>query len=365
MHPTLLIGPADWMPDRLPPEEYLRRLAQLWADHPQAGGAIVYGGPREHGALAYLTHFTPKLEPALALIAKSGDARLLVGGGAAMIGAARPLTFIEDLAPLRDAGAAVAEWTRALPVAAEIVLINGDAMTSVAFESVRRALHGRSVVNGDGPLAARMRVKSPYELPLIRAACAMLAEGVAALCGAFRLGDGVSDCVLQAEHVLLEKGAQDVRSLFSLDGGRTLRPFEELVARRIDPLSVYLAVCHDGYWVDTFCSLHSAPDPLNEHAQSILASVIGDIRPGFDLADLPRRVEAMRGSLTLHPVTDACTGRSVGLSLADEPASGRRPWIAGEVHALHVGLVDADRGAFASAVVAVTANGSELLWSTR
>jgi len=31
--------------------------------------------------LAYLTNFTPKLEPALALIPRAGEPRLLVGGG--------------------------------------------------------------------------------------------------------------------------------------------------------------------------------------------------------------------------------------------------------------------------------------------
>ena len=365
MHPTLLIGPADWTPDRLPAEEYSRRLAQLWADHPPAGGAIVYGDPREHGALAYLTHFTPKLEPALALLSKSGEARLLVGGGATMIGAARPLTFIKDLAPLRDPGAAVAEWTRGLPVGAEIVLINGDAMTSSTFDAVQTALRGRSVIDGDGQLAARMRVKSAHELALIRAACAMLSEGVAALREAFRRGNGVSDCILQAEHALLEKGAQDVRSLFSLDGGRTLQPFEELVARRVDPLAAYLAVRHDGYWVDTFCSLQSRPDRLTDHAQAVLDAVIADVHPGVDPATLPRRSEALRGSFGPHPVTGVCTARSVGLSLDDEPASGRRPSAVGEVHALHVGLTDASHGTFASAIVAVTAHGSELLWSSR
>ena len=54
MQPILLIGPADWDPARLPREEYSRRLEQVWADWPDAGGAIVYGDPQDHAALAYL-----------------------------------------------------------------------------------------------------------------------------------------------------------------------------------------------------------------------------------------------------------------------------------------------------------------------
>ncbi len=105
MHPTLRIGSADWNPAHLPRGEFEGRIAQLWVDHPDAGGAIVYGDPHDHSALSYLTHFTPKLEASLALIPREGAIRLLVGGGPNMVPAARPLTFIEDLQALtRDGG---------------------------------------------------------------------------------------------------------------------------------------------------------------------------------------------------------------------------------------------------------------------
>src|SRR5437868_5239505 len=99
MHPTLLVGPADWDPARMPKQEFLDRVAAFWREcHPSVTGAVVYGAPR-----------------------------LLVGGGANMIGAARPLTWIETLAPLRDAGATVARWHHEA-LAGAIVLINGAAM---------------------------------------------------------------------------------------------------------------------------------------------------------------------------------------------------------------------------------------------
>ncbi len=36
MHPTLLIGPADWNPEAMPRAEFDRRIAALWRDHPDA-----------------------------------------------------------------------------------------------------------------------------------------------------------------------------------------------------------------------------------------------------------------------------------------------------------------------------------------
>src|SRR3954454_6089268 len=127
MHPTLLIGPADWDPARLPREEFSARLDALWRADPSAHGAIIYGEPAHHGELAWLTHGTPKLEACVALVAPSGDARLLVGGGINMLPAAKPLTWIENLLPLRGAGKTIANWLQNCS-ARRLLLINGDPM---------------------------------------------------------------------------------------------------------------------------------------------------------------------------------------------------------------------------------------------
>lgn len=366
MHPTLLIGAADWVPSRLPREEYARRLAELWADHPRAAGAIVYGDPHNHAALAYLTHFTPKLESALALIPKEGEARLLVGGGVNMIGAARPLTFVTDLTPLRDAGVAVAEWAAGVPDRADVVVLNIDAMHPRPYASVQRALWGRSLREGDGPLKARMRRKSAAELALMREACRMLSAGVAALEQAFAHDDHVTDCILKAEHAVIAQGAQDVRSLFSVDRGRTLRPFDKTIAKRSNPMPVYLAARHDGYWAETFCSLRSGADELAEQARRIVAALATDSRPGVSLAALRERAAAMRGPWTHHAVTSRAIARPISLSLDDDDVAPPDLSLGeGETWALQIGLVGTDHAAFASAMIAITATGSEMLWSSR
>jgi hypothetical protein len=367
MHPTLLIGPADWAPERLPRDAFERRLAQLWVDNPGTGGVIVYGTPQDRAALCYLTHFTPKLEPAFGLIPKDGEPRLLVGGGASMIDAARPLTFVTDLRPLRDIGAALSEWMHTLRPGAGVVLLNAGEMTSALRGAVDGALRERPVVEGDEQLAARMRVKSSRERDLVREACGMLSQGVEALRSAFARGCGVTDCVLEAEHVLLEQGAQDVRNLFSVDRGRTLRPFEATIAKRVDPMPVYLAVRHEGYWVDAVCSLCSQPDDLAEQAHRVMMGVLAEIRPGVTFDALDDRAEALRGPIAVHPMTAGRLVRSIGLSLHDNASASlsRQPLAPAETYSVQVGLLDAGRGAFASALIAITDTGFERLWSTR
>ena len=46
-----------------------------------------------------------------------------------------------------------------------------------------------------------------------------------------------------------------MRTLFSLDGGRTLTPFEKPIDSAVDPLQAYIAVRYVGYWTEGFVFL--------------------------------------------------------------------------------------------------------------
>lgn len=367
MHPTLLIGPADWNQTRLLRAEFDERLAQLWQAHPDAGGAIVYGNARDHGALAYLTHFTPKLEAALALIPRDGAARLLVGGGPNMVPAARPLTWVEQLAPLRNAGATAAEWAKTLPSGRPILLIGGDAMPFNMRRMVDEALGDIATVDADDAMTAARRHKRPRELGLMKEACAGLGVAVDALKKAQQAGAGLTDAVLAAEHAALQWGAQDVRSLFSADGGRTLRPFDIPVATPAEPLQVYLAVRHDGYWADGFVRLARAPDALDAAAAAMLHAMIAAAKPGASAAELASAAGGARGSLEPHPLTVNVFGNGIGLSLEETPhlsANGPATLEPGGVYSLRAGVAGDDGGAIVSAMVLVTDKGHDVLWST-
>jgi Xaa-Pro aminopeptidase len=365
MHPTLLIGPADWDAARWPREEFAERLAALWQDHPDAVGAVVYASPSDHSGLAYLTLFTPKLEAALALIPREGTPRLLVGGGANMLTAARPLTFIEDLGPLRGPASAV-EWVRTLP-AGWCVVIGGDAMPydfRCAFEA---ALGPQArVMNGDDRLRVRMRKKSPREHGAIRKACGTLETAVTALWKVFKTGGAVTDSVLAAEHAALRGGAQDVRSLFALDRGVTLRPFDRPIPQHVDPLLVYLAVRHDGYWAEAFVSLSAEENAVQTDARRAVDAIVAAARPGLSSADLWQIIEKYRGKCDHHPLTQVSLGHSIGLAL-DEPfpltRGGDARLAVGEVYSLRAGFHDGNgTGAIASAMLIVTDAGHERVW---
>jgi Xaa-Pro aminopeptidase len=366
MHPTLLVGPADWDPPQMPREEFDERLAVLWRDYPDASGAVVYGNSSAHAALAYLTNFTPKLEAALAFIPRHGEAQLLIGGGVNMVPAAKPLTFVENLAPLREAAKAAAAWARTLP-AGDIIMIGGDAMPTGMRRAFDQALGAdRTIETADATLQARMTIKRPRELHALRTACATLEAAAQALRNASHGGKSVTDCVLLAEHAALQRGAQDVRSLFSLDGGRSLRPFDLPIAERRDPLQVYLAVRQSGYWADGFIHLAPGVDTLEEKICDILDTMVAAAKSGLLCRDFAKLADAKRSSFQLHPLADNVFGNSIGLALDEPPILARESNArleAGAVYSLRAGLLDeTGAGAISSAIVAMTAGGSDVLW---
>src|SRR5512135_341461 len=116
MHPTLLIGPYDWEPQLIPETEFHERIQSFWEKFPDQdiAGAIVYGDSREHAALMYLSHFLPKLGPALMLLPRVGAPTLLVSGAPNMLAAARRMTWIEKTMAMREPAGTVRQWLGAL-----------------------------------------------------------------------------------------------------------------------------------------------------------------------------------------------------------------------------------------------------------
>ncbi len=332
MHPTLLVGPADWDPALLPKDEFLGRIARFWAACDSTfSGAILYGSPRAHAELAYLTHFTPKLEPAIALIPRKGEPRLLVGGGANMLGAAKPLTWVEQLLPLREAGAAIASWAAET---GSVAMINAAAMPSGLHKTIANALgadppdvsaivaaamrqkSGREMAlmraacaTLDAAImativAAAMRQKGAREMALMRAACATLDAAVTAMRQAHDAGRSATDVVLAGEHAAWRRGAQDVRTLFGPNG--TLRPFARPIAEPIEPLQVYMAVRHGGYWAEGFAVLSRSVPPAARRASEILQAAVAAAKPGTSHRTLARlRKPAQRAGIPLRAVTSA------------------------------------------------------------
>jgi hypothetical protein len=351
MHPTLLIGPSDWQPEHMPKAEFLRRIEALWQRCPTASRVLVYGNSRHHGELAYLTNFVPKLEPAVALLSRSDEPRLFVGGGPNMLGAARPLTWIEDVVPLKEL-----ERTRI----SDCSLIGSDYMST----PLRRTV-------GEAPdvtlqLWAHMRHKSAHELAAIREACSILNAAMVAVAEAKQSGASVTAAILAGERAANDRGAQDVRTLFSLNGGRTLQPFETLIERAVDPLQVYIAVRKFNYWAEGFALMSERPSPAADKADALLHRMLPMIKAGSSPSAIADFIAADRAPYQCHSVTKGALANSIGVALEEPPYTNLGAvFEADEVYSLKIGITGGtDQHAIASAMIALRDHSSEVLWQS-
>jgi Xaa-Pro aminopeptidase len=342
-HPTLLIGPSDWEPQRMPREEFERRIEALWGCDPQASRAIVFGSSRHHAELAYFTNLVPKLEPAVALLSRTGAHQLLVGGGVNMIGAARPLTWITDVLPMKDLAVAVAAGGGAR----HSLLIGADRMTGGFRRTITEAVGGSETTDATAHAWSQMRRKSRHELDAI--AAAVKATGLArkAMREALMSGAGVTEVILAGERAAIAAGAQDVRTLFSLDGGRTLRPFFAPFKQAVDPLMAYLAIRRFNYWAECFPLLTTRAEPsrLHEKAWDALEAAFSAIKPGIATHEIEQLIADAIAPCQAHPITAHVFAQRMGLAI-DHPSHTHigSTFEEGEVYSLRVGITDEPRG---------------------
>jgi Xaa-Pro aminopeptidase len=372
MQPCVTIGSYTWAQDRLPYDEFTLRLEPLHAamDRNRWPAVLVYGDVREHVALAYLSNFIPRVRWGMALLPRSGDARLLCAMSTRDLPAMRTLTWIADVRSGMGP-----EWEKSFdpwfePLkterAVELGTIDFDIMAPVLHQSVLHSLGDRFVLQraNDGVTVPPQR-KRPRELTMMRASCKLLQSAAQALTDSWHHNGSPETAALDAERLARSLGAQDVRTLISLDGGRTLVPFQGLFEKKAGPLVGYLAVKVMGYWADMFITLDEGNSLALRKTEAALDALIAAARPGAWAGDLyAKAIEALT-PLPLHPVLSASVGHSIGLSLNQQPElrAGDKSELAEDgVYTLQTGVADVQaRNALLSAIVRCTAKGAEVL----
>ena len=121
---------------------------------------------------------------------------------------------------------------------------------------------------------------------MIRASCRVVEAAAKAFIEGWRASGSPETGALQGERAARAMAAQDVRTLVSLNGGRTLVPFQGEYAKVPGPLVGYIAVKLAGYWADM---LVTAGEPATEAARrsdAALDQMIAAARPGARMSHL-------------------------------------------------------------------------------
>jgi Xaa-Pro aminopeptidase len=371
VHPCIMIGSYGWEQDRVPRDEFQIRMAALNGLMDAKGwkAMLVFGDAREHSDLAFFTNFVPRLRWAMALLPRNGEPRLLISMTPRDMPAMRVTTWIPDVMTGWTWDTSFDPWLARLTTdaPADLGTVRFDLMRPPLMRSLEQSLGNRfRLVEADADVAP-LRAMRPRERSLIREACSLAQDAGAEFLAAWRRGTGIEAAALDAELAARRRAAQDVRTLVSFDGGRTLAPFRGAFEKSTQPLLGYIAVKHAGYWAEMFVSNGQAGD-LQQAAEAGLDAALREARPGTHAAEVHAGAKAALGALAPHPALGASVGRRIGLSAnegGELTADGTHRLEAGEVYALHVGAHDPARGgAIASAMVAIGPHGCEVLART-
>ncbi len=373
VQPCVTIGSYIWAQDRLPYDEFTLRLDALRAAMERNGwpAVLVYGDVREHAALAFLSSFIPRVRWGMALLPRTGDARLLCAMSTRDLPAMRTLTWIADVRSGMGP-----EWEKAFDPWLErfkdhqpvnLGTLGFDIMAPVLHAAVRRGLSDRfALQRADDVVAIPARRKRPRELTMMRASCKLLEAAAKTFVESWRSNHEPETAALDAERAARSLAAQDVRTLVSLDGGCTLVPFQGRFEKCAGPLVGYLAVKVLGYWADLFVTVDDGSiTAAARHAEAALDAIIADMRPGARTDALHAKAIGALAPCKFHPVLGGSIGHGIGLSLHEGPeflASENATLMEDGVYALQVGAADAKAGnVLISAIVRVTAKGAEVL----
>jgi Xaa-Pro aminopeptidase len=373
MQPSVTLGSYTWAQDRLPIDEFTLRLEDLHAAMDQNGwkAVLAYGDVREHAALAFLSNFIPRVRWAVALLPRNGEPRLVCAMSTRDLPAMRSLTWIAD-----GRSGMGPEWTKSFDPwfeqfksegAVNLGTLGFDFMAPVLFQSVRRSLGERFVLQkADDILRLDSRPKRPRELTMIRASCKVLDAATKTFAESWRKNPAPETAALDAERAARSLAAQDVRALISLDGGRTLVPYQGLFEKKAGPLIGYIAVKVAGYWADAFITVNNGDaGPAARHAEAALDALIAAVRPGANSADLHAKAAAALRPFALHPVLGDSVGHGIGLSLQEGPTIGageNAALVEDGVYSLQVGTADAKaRPVLITAIVRNARAGADVL----
>jgi|SRR5579871_594058 len=368
MHPSIMIGSYGWEQDRVPRDEFQIRLDALHAvmDEQRLAAMLIYGDAREHSALAWFANFIPRMRWAMALLPRKGEPRLLTSMSPRDVPAMRQMTWIGDVMSGWNWQSTFDPWLANLGAgSADIGSVGFELMRPPLMQALEKSLGNRFRLKTADDEVVALRSRRPRELSLMREACGVVAAGAAAMRNAWREGRGNEAAALEGERVARAMAAQDVRTLVSFDGGRTLSPFRGTFDARAEPFLGYIAVKHMGYWAELFVSEIDKSSQVARAGDAGLSALLTSVKPGAIAGVIHQTAIQTLGSYSLHPVLAGSAGRRTGLSPnegGELRANGAHALGAGEIYALHVGAHDPQTGgAIASAMIRLTSDGCEVL----
>lgn len=370
MQPVIVFGSYMLDDEHIPRDEFELRLHGIQAMMAEKGwsGLLAYGDAVDAAFVTYATNYSPRNRASIALVPAEGEPCLLVWASARDFKREAAFAWMDDVRMAGNLNASIGKWLGDVGIeGGTIALVEAGNMQKPVYDAVIEACAaGRlETVDADQIVRRLLHRKRPRELVMVRRAANILDTTMAAMEAAWKSGASATDAVLAAEGAAFANQAQDARTLYSLDGGRTLRPFERPLSDRPDRLAAYAAVRYQGYWAEGFVTLSKRRNKVQKAADDVLDRIIAAARPGAAGRDLARAAHVPDG-FKAHAAIAGSLGHSIGLTLNEAPDfSPEQPdgMVEDGTYSLTVGLSEGRRNhALSSAMVVLGASAAEILW---
>jgi Xaa-Pro aminopeptidase len=253
VHTVIKHGAVFWDEELVPATLLQSRLENVQAAIRANGDAawIFYGDAVSCGALAYVSHYFPRIRDAAVLVTPDAPPIVFVNGGGRTLPSIRLVTWIADVRMFASLAKKLAETLNEQGLANARIGTVGVMETFPAQEwnALSRAVPAVTFVPRDAEFARLRRKKDAADIEAAHRAARALDAAFAVALTVLRPGASTSEAFALIERSMRLAGAEDVRILTS--GGpdnNELGPPLERCLEEGDTIMLFLGVEVQRYW---------------------------------------------------------------------------------------------------------------------
>ena len=354
VHTVIKHGAVYWDEELVPAASLASRLENVQAAIRASGDAawIFYGDAVSCGALAYISHYFPRIRDAAVLVTLDGPPVIFVNGGGRTLPSIRLVTWIADVRMFAGLAKKLAEAITEKDLAGARIGTVGvmDTLPAREWNALGRAVPGATFVPRDSEFAMLRRKKDAVDIAVAQRAARALDAAFAVALTVLRAGASTSEAFALIERSLRLAGAEDVRILTS--GGPGNNELAPPLERRLedgDTVMLFVGVEMQRYWSEAAQTFTiGTPNPRSEELVARARAAV-DAMEAASIAGARGRTVAAAAQKALND--DALfafagtygLGHGIGMEVEDLPAialDSDDVLTAGTALALHVVLRD-------------------------
>jgi Xaa-Pro aminopeptidase len=365
VHTVIKHGAVFWDQEQVPAALLQSRLENVQAAMRAAGDAawLFYGDAERCGALAFVSHYFPRVRDAAVLVTLDAPPIVFVNGGARTLPSVRVVTWIADVRMFASLAKKLAEILNEQGLTNARVGTVGvtERFPAREWTALNNLVPAVTFVPRDAEFERLRRTKDAVDVAVAQRASRALEAAFAVAAIVLHAGASTSEAFARIERSMRLEGAEDVRILTSGGpaGNELVPPYE----RRLndgDTVMLFLGVEIQRYWSEaaqTFAigTPNSQAEQLESRARAAVdameAAAVAGAR-GSALAAAARKalnddaLFALAGSYGL--------GHGIGMDVNDTPSialDSDDELTAGTALALHIVLRDGPACAIAGRTV--------------